>query len=158
MVSAQGKLPGRRPQRKPIGKSRPKKQIKKKAPFWNVQSKILLLTVFLFILAITAWTLLWLYISELKSVFPRGLGSPCKFSISHASPICPWVFLIEFSHFPDWQPYPKLLIWKRKKLSFPYLLWPPGLSSHRTARGPEVGCRMRRGGADAQQLLSSSEI
>ncbi|KAK2488908.1 LOW QUALITY PROTEIN: hypothetical protein MC885_007854 [Smutsia gigantea] len=66
VVSAQGKLPERQPQRKPIGKAKPK-QTKKKAPFWNVQNKIILLTVFLFILAITAWTLLWLYIRKTES-------------------------------------------------------------------------------------------
>ncbi|ELW59996.1 Transmembrane protease serine 7 [Tupaia chinensis] len=67
VVSAQGKLPGRRPPRKPIGKTKPKKQPKKKAPFWNVQNKIILFTVFLFVLAVIAWTLLWLYISKTES-------------------------------------------------------------------------------------------
>lgn len=68
VVSAPGKLPGRRPRRKPIARAKSKKQLKKKAPFWNVQNKIILFTVFLFILAVIAWTLLWLYISELKSL------------------------------------------------------------------------------------------
>ncbi|GAB5576423.1 transmembrane protease serine 7 isoform X2 [Prionailurus iriomotensis] len=69
VVSAQGKLPGRRAPRpqKPIGKAKPKKQPKKKAPFWNVQNKIIIFTIFLFILAVTAWTLLWLYISKTES-------------------------------------------------------------------------------------------
>lgn len=67
VVSVPGKLPGRRPPRKPIGKPRPRKQPKKRAPFWNVQNKIILFTVFLFILAVTAWTLLWLYISKTES-------------------------------------------------------------------------------------------
>ncbi|XP_019778888.2 transmembrane protease serine 7 isoform X1 [Tursiops truncatus] len=69
VVSAQGKLPGRRPPRKPVNKPKPKpkKQLKKKAPFWNVQIKIILFTVFLFILAVVAWTLLWLYISKTES-------------------------------------------------------------------------------------------
>ncbi|XP_037381470.1 transmembrane protease serine 7 isoform X3 [Talpa occidentalis] len=67
VVSAQGKLPGRRPPRRPISKVRPKKQCKKKTPFWNVQNKIVLFTVFLFILAVIAWTLLWLYISKTES-------------------------------------------------------------------------------------------
>ncbi|KAF5923945.1 hypothetical protein HPG69_010376, partial [Diceros bicornis minor] len=64
VVSAHGKLPGRRPPQKPNGKAKPKTQAKKKAPFWNVQNKIILFTVFLFILAVIAWTLLWLYISK----------------------------------------------------------------------------------------------
>lgn len=72
VVSAHGKLPGRRPPRKPISKAKPKKQAKKKAPFWNVQNKIILFTVFLFILAVIAWTLLWLYISELNPAFLWG--------------------------------------------------------------------------------------
>ncbi|CAN0417013.1 unnamed protein product [Rangifer tarandus platyrhynchus] len=67
VVSAPGKLPGRRPRRKPIARAKSKKQLKKKAPFWNVQNKIILFTVFLFILAVIAWTLLWLYISETES-------------------------------------------------------------------------------------------
>ncbi|XP_038944115.1 transmembrane protease serine 7 isoform X8 [Rattus norvegicus] len=67
VVSVPGKLPGRRLPRKPIGKARPRKQPKKRAPFWNVQNKIILFTVFLFILAVTAWTLLWLYISKTDS-------------------------------------------------------------------------------------------
>uniref|UniRef100_M3XMR6 Transmembrane serine protease 7 n=1 Tax=Mustela putorius furo TaxID=9669 RepID=M3XMR6_MUSPF len=62
VVSAHGKLPGRRAPRKPISKAKPKKPSKKKAPFWNVQNKIIVFTVFLFILAVIAWTLLWLYI------------------------------------------------------------------------------------------------
>uniref|UniRef100_A0A2K5LPI2 Transmembrane protease serine 7 n=1 Tax=Cercocebus atys TaxID=9531 RepID=A0A2K5LPI2_CERAT len=60
-------LPGRQPTQRPIGKAKPKKQSKKKVPFWNVQNKIILFTVFLFILAVTAWTLLWLYISKTES-------------------------------------------------------------------------------------------
>lgn len=84
VVSTPGKLPGRpvrpvrpvrpgrRPPQKPINKAKLKKELKKKAPFWNVQNKIILFTVFLFILAVIAWTLLWLYISELKSVFLWG--------------------------------------------------------------------------------------
>ncbi|CAK7309623.1 Transmembrane protease serine 7 [Vulpes lagopus] len=67
VVSAQGKLPGRRAPRKPISKVKPKKPSKKKAPFWNVQNKIIVFTVFLFILAVIAWTLLWLYISNTES-------------------------------------------------------------------------------------------
>ncbi|XP_026960325.1 transmembrane protease serine 7 isoform X2 [Sagmatias obliquidens] len=69
VVSVQGKLPGRRPPRKPVNKPKPKpkKQLKKKAPFWNVQIKIILFTVFLFILGVVAWTLLWLYISKTES-------------------------------------------------------------------------------------------
>ncbi|XP_052596767.1 transmembrane protease serine 7 isoform X2 [Peromyscus californicus insignis] len=67
VVSVPGKLPGRRLPRKPIGKPRPRKQPKKKVPLWNVQNKIILFTVFLFILAVTAWTLLWLYISKTES-------------------------------------------------------------------------------------------
>nr|XP_051715329.1 transmembrane protease serine 7 [Oryctolagus cuniculus] len=67
VISGQGKPPGRRPPRKPIGRATPKKQCKKKAPFWNVQNKIILFTAFLFILAVIAWTLLWLYISKTES-------------------------------------------------------------------------------------------
>ncbi|XP_050005049.1 transmembrane protease serine 7 [Alexandromys fortis] len=67
VVSAPGKLPGRRLPRKPIGKPRCRKQPKKKVALWNVQNKIILFTVFLFILAVTAWTLLWLYISKTES-------------------------------------------------------------------------------------------
>ncbi|KAF4026041.1 hypothetical protein G4228_018013 [Cervus hanglu yarkandensis] len=67
VVSAPGKLPGRRPPRKPIARAKPEKQLKKKAPFWNVQNKIILFTAFLFLLAVTAWTLLWLYIRETES-------------------------------------------------------------------------------------------
>ncbi|XP_027257194.2 transmembrane protease serine 7 isoform X1 [Cricetulus griseus] len=67
VVSVPGKLPGRRLPRKPIGKARSRKQPKKRVPLWNVQNKIILFTVFLFILAVTAWTLLWLYISKTES-------------------------------------------------------------------------------------------
>ncbi|MBZ3875197.1 Transmembrane protease serine 7 [Sciurus carolinensis] len=67
VISVPGKLPGRRPPRTPVGKGKPNKQVKKRAPFWNVQNKIILFTVFLFILAVIAWTLLWLYISKTES-------------------------------------------------------------------------------------------
>ncbi|XP_008845207.2 transmembrane protease serine 7 [Nannospalax galili] len=67
VVSVPGKLPGRRLPRNPIGKARAPKQSKKRALFWNVQNKIILFTVFLFILAVIAWTLLWLYISKTES-------------------------------------------------------------------------------------------
>ncbi|XP_040606692.1 transmembrane protease serine 7 isoform X2 [Mesocricetus auratus] len=67
VISVPGKLPGRRLPRKPIGKARSRKQPKKRVPLWNVQNKIILFTVFLFILAVTAWTLLWLYISKTES-------------------------------------------------------------------------------------------
>uniref|UniRef100_I3N8B1 Transmembrane protease serine 7 n=1 Tax=Ictidomys tridecemlineatus TaxID=43179 RepID=I3N8B1_ICTTR len=67
VISVPGKLPGRHPPRKPVGKAKPNKPAKKRAPFWNVQNKIILFTVFLFVLAVIAWTLLWLYISKTES-------------------------------------------------------------------------------------------
>uniref|UniRef100_A0A8C5KC98 Transmembrane protease serine 7 n=1 Tax=Jaculus jaculus TaxID=51337 RepID=A0A8C5KC98_JACJA len=67
VVSVPGKLPGRRLPRRPAGPARPRKQSKKRAPFWNIQNKIILFTVFLCMLAVTAWTLLWLYISKTES-------------------------------------------------------------------------------------------
>ena len=91
VVSAPGKLPGRRPPRKPITRAKPKKYLKKKAPFWNVQNKIILFTVFLFILAVIAWTLLWLYISELKSLVPLVLGLALRVLLAMQVPSAPGV-------------------------------------------------------------------
>lgn len=89
VVNTPGKLPGRRPPRKPIARAKPKKQLKKKAPFWNVQNKIILFTVFLFILAVIAWTLLWLYIGELKSLIPLVLGLALRVLLAVRVPSAP---------------------------------------------------------------------
>lgn len=98
MVSVPGKLPGRRLPRKPIGKPRPREQPKKRVPLWNVQNKIILFTVFLFILAVTAWTLLWLYISKLQFKFLWGQGWVLPKS---AGVVRLWVRPVEFPAFPD---------------------------------------------------------
>ncbi|XP_074090068.1 transmembrane protease serine 7 [Macrotis lagotis] len=70
MVTRPEKLPvrkpPRKPHRKPMGKVKSKKKVKK-APFWNIQNKIILFTAFLVILAVITWTLLWLHISQAES-------------------------------------------------------------------------------------------